>query len=202
MLDELLLTLDAGTESLGVAEAEDTSVVDLGLDKGGVVLSCSQSVSTLFPKTCQKSDLTHKVGLRADLEGDTAGGRLGVVNGLGTGLDVLGDLVVVAGSEGAEVAETVEGDGVLGGREADGTGVAGDGAREDVVRGLGTDQEAVPADNGVGGEGGALLRRGFTAMEKSDNIRGKADGSGETRKDWSIIRQRGNNSRETLVNPP
>jgi hypothetical protein len=69
--------------------------------------------------------------------------------------------VVVAGSEGAEVAETVEGDGVLGGREADGTSVAGDSAREDVVRGLGTDQEAVPADNGVGGEGGALLRSGF-----------------------------------------
>lgn len=53
MLEELLLTLDAGTESLGVAEAEDTSVVDLGLDKGGVVLSYSQSVSTLSPKTCQ-----------------------------------------------------------------------------------------------------------------------------------------------------
>jgi hypothetical protein len=46
--EELLLTLDAGAESLGVAEAEDTGVVDLGLDKGGVVLSHSQSVSTLL----------------------------------------------------------------------------------------------------------------------------------------------------------
>jgi hypothetical protein len=31
-------TLDTGSESLGVTEAEDTSVVDLGLDEGGVVL--------------------------------------------------------------------------------------------------------------------------------------------------------------------
>jgi len=30
--------LDTGAESLGVTEAEDTRVVDLGLDKGGVVL--------------------------------------------------------------------------------------------------------------------------------------------------------------------
>lgn len=126
--------LDAGAEGLGVAEDEDTGVVDLGLDKGGVV----------------------KVSLGADLERDTAGGRLGVVDGLGAGLDVLRDLVVVRGREGREVAETVEGDGVLGGREADGTSVAGDGTRSDVVRGLGTNKETVVADNGVGGEGGAL----------------------------------------------
>lgn len=84
--------------------------------------------------------------------------------------------MVVAGSEGAEVAETVEGDGVLGGREADGTGVAGDGAREDIVRSLGTDQEAVPADNGVGGEGGALLRIGFTAVWRGVKTSGERKG--------------------------
>jgi hypothetical protein len=33
--------LDTGAESLGVAEAEDTGVVDLGLDKGSVVLESS-----------------------------------------------------------------------------------------------------------------------------------------------------------------
>jgi hypothetical protein len=32
------LTLDTRSESLGVAEAEDTGVVDLGLDESGVVL--------------------------------------------------------------------------------------------------------------------------------------------------------------------
>ena len=35
------LTLDTGSESLGVTEAEDTSVVDLGLDESGVVLYIS-----------------------------------------------------------------------------------------------------------------------------------------------------------------
>lgn len=64
--------------------------------------------------------------------------------------------MVVRGAEGGEVSETVEGNGVLWGREADGTGVSGDSAGLDVIRGLGTDKEAVPADDGVGGEGWAL----------------------------------------------
>lgn len=99
---------------------------------------------------------THKVSLRADLERDTAGGALGVVDSLGTRLDVLGHLVVVASGEGREVAETVEGDGVLGGREANGTSVPGDGTRGDIVGRLGTDKEAVTADNGVSSEAGTL----------------------------------------------
>jgi len=104
---------------------------------------------------------THKVGLGSDLEGDTVEGRLGVVDSLGTGLNVLGDLVVVAGGEGGEVSETVDGDGVLRGGEADGTGVSGDSTGGDVVGSLGTDEETVTTENGVGGEGGAL--------EKVDN---------------------------------
>lgn len=101
-------------------------------------------------------DATHKVGLGTDLEGDITSGGLGVVNGLGTSLDVLGNLVVVRGGEGGEVTETVKGDGVLGGREADGTSVSGDGAGEDIVRSLGTNKETVTTDNGVSGEGGPL----------------------------------------------
>lgn len=101
-------------------------------------------------------DATHKVGLGTDLKGDIASGGLGVVNSLGTSLDVLGNLVVVRGGEGGEVTETVKGDGVLGGREANGTSVSGDGAGEDIVRSLGTYKETVTADNGVGGESGAL----------------------------------------------
>ena len=99
---------------------------------------------------------THKVGLGTDLERDTAGGRLGVVDRLGTGLDFIADSVVVRGGKGGEVAETVESDVVDFGGVAESTGVSGDGTRGDVVRGLGTDQEAVTADNGVGGEGGSL----------------------------------------------
>ena len=100
--------------------------------------------------------MTYKVGLGTDFQRDTASGGLGVVDSLGTGLDVLGDLVVVGRGKGGEVAQAVEGDGVLGSREANSTGVAGDGARGDVVGGLGTDKEAVTANDSVGGEGGAL----------------------------------------------
>lgn len=128
--------LDTRAESLGVAEDKNTRVVDLGLDEGGVV----------------------KVSLGTDLERDGADGRLGVVDSLGAGLNVLGDLVVVRGGEGGEVAEAVEGDGVLGSGEAEGSGVAGDGTGLDVVRSLGTDKETVVADNGVSGEGGALKK--------------------------------------------
>ena len=147
--------LDARSEGLGVAEAENTRVVDLGLDERGVV----------------------KVGLGSDLDGDAVEGRLGVVDGLGTGLDVLGHLVVVAGAEGGEVAKTVKGHGVLRGGEADGTGVSGDGASGDVVRGLGTDEETVPADDGVGGEGGTLEEvDGGSGVERGLLVDGSEDG--------------------------
>lgn len=126
--------LDAGAESLGVAEDKETSVVDLGLDKGGVV----------------------EVRLGADLDRDTTGGGLGVVDGTGTSLNVLRDLVVVRGRVDGEVLERADGNGVLGGRVADGGGVAVKLASLDVVRRLTTDKEAIVADNGVSGEGGAL----------------------------------------------
>jgi hypothetical protein len=71
--------LDTLAEGLGVSETEDTSVVDLGLDESGVV----------------------EVGLGTDLEGDATGGGLGVVDSLGTGLDVLVDLISGNGARGA-----------------------------------------------------------------------------------------------------
>lgn len=148
--------LDTGAESLGVAEDKDTGVVDLGLDKGSVV----------------------EVRLGADLEGDGLGGRLCVVDGLGTGLDVLGDLVVVRGREGREVAERVESHCVLWGRVADGTGVAGEGTGLDVVRGLGTDKEAVVANDGVSGKGGALDNvDGGAGVDRGLLVDGSKDGS-------------------------
>jgi hypothetical protein len=64
--------------------------------------------------------------------------------------------VVVRGGEGGEVAESVQGDGVLWGRETDGSGVSGNVARGDIVRSLGSDEETVTAEDSVGGEGGAL----------------------------------------------
>ncbi len=103
-------------------------------------------------------DSTHEVSLRPDLKSDSPGSRLGVMHSLPANLDVLRHLVVVAQREGREVAETVEGDCVFRCRETDCTGVSGDVARGDVVGCLGTDQKAVPSNDGVGGERGALER--------------------------------------------
>ena len=94
--------------------------------------------------------------LSADLEVDALGCSLGVVGGFGTSLDVRADTVVVACSESAQVTETVEGDGVLGGTVAEGSSVTSDLALSNVVRGLGTKQEAVTANDSVGGERRAL----------------------------------------------
>jgi hypothetical protein len=71
----------------------------------------------------------------------------------------------------------VKGHGVLRGGEADGTGVSGDGASGDVVRGLGTDEETVPADDGVGGEGGTLEEvDGGSGVERGLLVDGSEDG--------------------------
>lgn len=101
--------------------------------------------------------VAHKVSLGTDFERDTTGGGLGVVDGLGTGLDILADSVVVRGGKGGEVAQTVKGDGVVWGGVTESTGVSGDGTGGDIVRSLGTDKETVPTDNGVGSEGGPLV---------------------------------------------
>lgn len=129
--------LDARAQSLGVTEAQDTRVVDLGLDERGVV----------------------EVGLGADLEVDLTGRAAGVVDGLGTSLDVLGDLVVVRSRVSRKVTQGVQGDGVVWGRVTDGGRVTGDGTSEDVVGGLTTDEEALTTDDGVGGESGALREK-------------------------------------------
>ena len=98
-----------------------------------------------------------EVHLRTDLERDVAlGRRTGVVDSLRARLDVRGDTVVVARGEGGEVAEAVEGDGVLGGTVAEGSSVTSDLALSNVVRGLGTEEKTVTTENGVSSESGAL----------------------------------------------
>ena len=96
-----------------------------------------------------------KAVLAGDLEADVVA-ALGVPGGLGTGLDLAVDLVVVAGSEDAEVVGSSDGRGVGRGGEADGSAVAGDGGLLDVVASLGTGEEALVADDGVDVGGGAL----------------------------------------------
>lgn len=118
-----------------LTESEDTGVVNLRLDERSRV----------------------KVDLGTYLEADVARRRrTGIVHGLRASLHVGVDAVVVARGERAEVAETVEGDGVLGRAVTDGGRVFRDLALGDVVRRLSTDEEAVAADDGVSGEGGAL----------------------------------------------
>ena len=109
---------------------------------------------------------TYEVGLGSDLEGDTTGGGLGVVDSLGTSLDVLANSVVVGSGEGGQVSETVKGDGVVRGGVTESTGVSGDGTGGDIVRSLGTNKETVSANNSVGSEGRALDVSFWCACEK------------------------------------
>jgi hypothetical protein len=126
--------LDTRSESLGVAEGNNTRVVDLGLDEGRGV----------------------EVGLGADFERDTAVGVLGVVDGAGTSLNVTAYAMVVAGREGVKVVETVEGNGVFRRVVTNSSSIAGDAAGGDVVGGLGTKEESVATENGISRECWAL----------------------------------------------
>ena len=78
--------------------------------------------------------------------------------------------MVVARGEGGEVAEAVEGDGVLGGTVAEGSSVTSDLALSNVVRSLGTEEETVTADDSVSGEGGALIPPGFVSMKSRYSV--------------------------------
>ena len=64
--------------------------------------------------------------------------------------------MVVGRVEGVEFVQAVERDGVVGVRVPERGGPLGDGTVGDVVRGLGADEEAVAADDGVSGDGRAL----------------------------------------------
>jgi len=69
--------LDTRTQRLSVPKGEDAGVVNLRLNEGGRV----------------------KVGLGTDFEINTSGGSLGIIDSLGTGLDIRANTVVVASSE-------------------------------------------------------------------------------------------------------
>jgi hypothetical protein len=64
--------------------------------------------------------------------------------------------VVVASGEGIQVAETVKRDRVFGGIVANSGGVATDLALSDIVGSLGTDEEAITAENSVSSDSWAL----------------------------------------------
>lgn len=136
-----LLGVERATETQGdtlaeedvVADSGDTAVVELDLRKGDRVDAV----------------------LGGNLEADGVAG-LGVPGGLGTGLDLGVDLVVVRGSEDAQVVSGGDGSAVLGSGVADGGAVGGDGSLVDIVAGRGTGEEALMADDGVNVGSGSL----------------------------------------------
>jgi hypothetical protein len=106
-----------------------------------------------------RTNLGEGRGVQAVLGGNleansVAGGR--VPGGLGTGLNLSVDAVVVAGGEEGQVVAGGDGSGVLGNTVADGSGVLGDGGLVDVVATLSTDEEALVAENGIEVSGGAV----------------------------------------------
>lgn len=140
--------LEAGAEDLLVAERNHTRVVDLGLEgraRGAV-----------------------EDGLSTDLESNTANGELGVVDGLGTGLDVAVHTVVVAGSVGLKAVQSLDGDCVVGGVVANSGSVFCDLSVVDIVRGLGTGEESVAANDTVSSD---------DALRKDEYGSGRAAGT-------------------------
>lgn len=91
-----------------------------------------------------------------NFQSDTTMGGLGVIDSLGTSLDVRRDAVVVAGSKVAQVVGAVDGDSVIRGIVAKGSGIARDLALSDVIGSLSTDEETVAAKDSVSGESGTL----------------------------------------------
>lgn len=92
------------------------------------------------------------IRLDANFEVDTGGGSLGIVDSLGTGLNIGAHTVIVASSERRSVTQAVDSDGIVRSAEADGTGIAGETTLGDVVSGLSTKEEPVAAKDGVGSE--------------------------------------------------
>lgn len=72
--------------------------------------------------------------------------------------------MVIAGAEDTEVAEGLKGNGVFGSAKAGGGSVAGDFAFSDVVSSLRTEEETIPAEDGVGSQSRALSDNGQSAF--------------------------------------
>lgn len=90
--------------------------------------------------------------LGTDFEVNTGSGGLGIIDSLGTGLDIGAHTVVVAGSVRGPITQAVDGDSVVGSAEADGTGVTGEATLGDVVRCLSSEEESITTEDSVGGE--------------------------------------------------
>jgi len=93
--------------------------------------------------------------LGSDFEADSVA-ALGVPGGLGAGLNLAVDLVVVGGREDTQVVGGSDSSAVGRGLVADGSSITGDLSLLDVVASRGTGKEALVADDGVEASSGAL----------------------------------------------
>ena len=87
-----------------------------------------------------------------NLEINTGGGSLGIIDSLGTSFDIGAHTVVITGSESRSITQAVDGDGVVGSAEADSTGVTGEATLGDIVGCISTDKESITTKDSVGGE--------------------------------------------------
>ena len=92
------------------------------------------------------------VRLGANLEVNSSGGSFGIIDSLGTSLDIRAHTVVVAGSKSRSITQAVDGNGVVRGAETDSTGVTGKATLGNVVRCFGANEESVAAEDRVGSE--------------------------------------------------
>src|SRR5699024_5808697 len=143
---------DALAEEDVVGEGSNAAVVDLDLYRAHINIFMARR-SGVRPYLGEGDGVD--AVLAGNLEADSVAG-LGVPGGLGTGLDLAVDLVVVRGGEDAQVVGGGDGGAVLGSSVADGGAVGSDGGLVDVVAGAGTGEETLVADNGVDVGGGAL----------------------------------------------
>ncbi|KAI6768298.1 hypothetical protein HG530_006307 [Fusarium avenaceum] len=127
---------DTLTEEDVVGKGSDTTVVDLDLEFRTRV----NGVDAVFA---------------GNLETDSVTG-LGVPGSLGTGLNLGVNLVVVRGSEDAEVVGSGDSSAVLGSSITDSGAVGGQSSLVGIVTGGGTSEETLVADNGIDVGDGAL----------------------------------------------
>lgn len=144
--------VNTGAEEGVVSDGSHTTVVDLGLIG---VSNCLLGGTPTGIVAYLGEGQGVKTVLAGNLETDVVAG-LGVPGSLGTGLDLAVDLVVVAGSEDAQVVSSGDGSAVRGGSVADGSAVAGEGCLLDIVAGRGTSEETIVANNGINVGGGTL----------------------------------------------
>ena len=79
--------------------------------------------------------------------------------------------MIVTGSECGSIAQAVESDSIVRSAEADSTGVAGELSVGDVVSGLGTEEESVTTEDGVGGECWSLEQEALEHLRRT-HVRG------------------------------